>query len=127
MSFFFLLASVLTLAISHWWARRTRPQAPKNFEWLKSFQGSRQEFEQKLKILMNHNPQLMILEKAKNHYLISEAASLLSFGQFYHIELEEKDAIVEVKISVQPKLVASHSSSRMEPALLKELDKDDVG
>lgn len=105
MSFFFFIVTVLTLLFSHFWARRTRPVTPSSFAWTKNFSGSLEDFHKSLEKFVKSQPELLILEKTKHKYLISQSPSLFEFGNFYHLKLEETEEGVIVNLEVQAKLV----------------------
>jgi hypothetical protein len=106
MSFFFLITTTATWLASHWWARRTQPVLPDSFAWTKNFQGDLTSFQRVFEEVVHSNPQLLILEKTKTKYLVSESPSIFDYGHFYHFSLSEKDGQVVVQLQVQPKLVA---------------------
>ncbi len=105
MSFFFFIITLLTFLFSHFWARRTQPKAPSDFQWVKNFSGDRSDFQKQIEAAVQQNSQLLILEKTKDRYLISESPSLFEYGNYYHIQFVEEGDQPVVKMQVQAKLV----------------------
>ncbi len=99
------MVTLLTYLFSHFWARRTRPKAPSDFQWTKTFSGDLVDFQKQVESVVEKNSQLLILEKTKDRYLISESPSLFEYGNFYHIQCVQEGDQRIVKMQVQAKLV----------------------
>ncbi len=125
MSFFFFIVTLLTLLASHAWARRTRPIKPASFDWTKNFQGDLKTFQKQLEKMVAAHPQLLLLEKTDNKYLISESPSFFEFGHFYHFHCQEKEGQVTVQMQVQAKLV--NPNTKKVEAFFERLEDDNVG
>lgn len=111
MSLLFLKLTFITFWLSHWRARKTRPNTKEAYQFTSLFHGSRDDFYNKLNFTLLNKKNFLLLEKTPNKCLISESPSLFSFGSFYHIKLKTTEQGLLVCIHVQPKLV-SHSDEQ---------------
>ena len=128
MSLFFLSFTLLTLLFSHFRANRTKPENPDSFEWTHSFSGNLSEFTAKLENFVSKNSKLLILERTKTKFIISESSRLFDFGRFYHIQCKESKDGLEIKIHIQSKLVDPISKENNgDSKLISEIEGNDVG
>ncbi len=125
MSFFFFIVTLLTLMFSHFWARRTRPETPSRFGWTKNFSGNLPSFHRRVEKLVQEHPELLILEKTNQKYLISQSPSLFEFGSFYHLHAEVTSDGLVVKLEIQPKLISPSETKTKK--ILQVLENDDTG
>lgn len=110
MSLFFALITLATWGLSHWWARKSLPSQSLRVEIKMCFDGTPEIWQKKLLKTIGHNPRMTVVEKSSTHLIVNEAPGMFSFGAFHHIHWEKVDETVEVRFSVQPKLIISNPS-----------------
>ena len=108
MSLFFLVLSVITFAISHFFARLAKPDKNFSFEKIFEFHGKQKDFVTRLEAWARQHPQYHLIKEHDQSFIIDEPATLMSYGYFYHVQLAQNDKnILLVRIYGQPKLVST--------------------
>lgn len=128
MSLFFLSFTLLTLLFSHFRANRTKPENPNSFEWTHYYKGTLSDFTLKIEKFVEQKSNLLILERTKTKFIISESSQLFDFGRFYHIQCNESEDGLEIQIHIQSKLVDPISKEKPgNNKLISEIEGNDVG
>ena len=127
MSLFFLQLSILTYFLTHYWAKKTKPEKDFSFGHIFIFQGNSKDFKKKLETWILSQKNLKKVEDKNNEMILSSPPSVWSYGYFYHFQWVEKEKHTEVVFCVQPKLVSMpNDRETLGEKLSKELELKDV-
>lgn len=128
MSLFFLNLSLCAYAVTVFIAKRTAPQRDFVFSKTTIWQKSKMEFDQQVQTWLNRNPNKVLIFKNKNSYIVSVNPSWITFGYFYHIDIQENADHLMVQVSLQAKLVSNpFDESQFNRTIAEEFQLKDVG
>ena len=114
--------------LTHYMAKKTVPNQSHNFYQEKYFSGSLKEFATHIKKNIANNPHLHLIENSSSHYIITESASLFSYGYFYYVQCKEDGQQLIVTVKAQAKLVAhSKDKKTLQKKLFSNIEFNDVG